>query len=176
MQPTMPMSMPMQEYTPYEANNTKHHLEKCYPEVYKVIYPMVTNACQNTNGPVTEELVNNITDEIYFAVEAETEVKLNINLTNTVKTKETDTKMKNVTVKKVENREETKEDRSRRRPRNTVLNDLIKVLVVRELIGGERAPVPPHRPPMPPHHNQRPPVGPPFPGGPGPGRPPFRPR
>ena len=49
--------------------------------------------------------------------------------------------------------------------RNNFLRDLIRILILKEIIGGGNRP----RPPMPPH-----PPRPPFPGGPG-GRPPFPP-
>lgn len=49
--------------------------------------------------------------------------------------------------------------------RNNFLRDLIRILILKEIIGGGNRP----RPPMPPH-----PPRPPFPGGSG-GRPPFPP-
>ena len=61
----------------------------------------------------------------------------------------------------IENRGEDRQFRNRN------LRDLIKILLIRELLGGIRNP---GRPPMPP---PRPPMRPPFPGGPG--RPPFGP-
>ncbi len=67
--------------------------------------------------------------------------------------------------------EKVKENRGEDRQfRNKGLQDLIRILLIRELLGR-----PGNRPPMPPH---RPPMRPPFPpGGPGQGpRPPIMPR
>ena len=67
----------------------------------------------------------------------------------------------------------SKEDRQ---IRNQGLQDLIKILLIRELInnsGFRPRPPAPSRPPVPPPHPPRPPRPPRPPMGPGPGRPPF---
>ena len=109
-------------------------LENCYPEIYTIVYPMVQRACIQNTRPITRELIDNMTDEIYFAIE-DKEMLEN------------------------RNKEEKGEDRQIRR--NTNLNDLIRILILRELLGrpgfpGGRPPRP--RPPRPP---MRPTMGPP---------------
>ena len=109
-------------------------LENCYPEIYTIVYPMVQRACSQNTRPITRELIDNMTDEIYFAIE-DKEMLEN------------------------RNKEEKGEDRQIRR--NTNLNDLIRILILRELLGrpgfpGGRPPRP--RPPRPP---MKPPMGPP---------------
>lgn len=162
----------------YRASTENNMLENCYPEIYKIIYPMVTTACKNNTMPITTQLVENMTDEIYSAVESNTEIGINITLKNQVKT--TQNRENNIkqgtqrdvkantnmsTKKEVENRGEDRQFRNRN------LRDLIKILLIRELL--ENLGFPPQRPPVPP----RPPVRPPFPGGPAPGpRLPFMPR
>ena len=109
-------------------------LENCYPEIYTIVYPMVQRACSQNTRPITRELIDNMTDEIYYSIE-DKEMLEN------------------------RNKEEKGEDRQIRR--NTNLNDLIRILILRELLGrpgfpGGRLPRP--RPPRPP---MRPPMGPP---------------
>lgn len=126
-------------------------LESCYPDIYRIVYPMVQRACNQNTRPITRELIDNMTDEIYFAIE--------------------DKEM-------LENRD--KEDTSkitedRQIRRNTNLNDLIRILILRELLGrpgfpGGRPPRPPMNPPRPP---MRPPMGPPPRPQPRPGMGPF---
>ncbi len=136
----------------YNMTNYRHmeqnaELESCYPDIYKVVYPMVTKACANNTKPVTSALIDELTNEIFLAVENE-------NTNN---------------VKKEPIRENRGEDRQFR---HGGLQDLIRILLIRELLG-RPGNFPPNRPPlMPP----RPPMRPPFPGGPGPGRPPVMPR
>ena len=148
--------------------NTNQEIEECYPEIYKIVYPMVRNACAKNTKPITRRLIDEITNEIYLSIESNNEVNININLQNEVQHTGNRSKvassneMKNVTSSAkvdsttVEKRIENKEDRQ---IRNRGLNDLIIILLIRELLG---------RPGF---------IGPrpPFPGGPG-GRPPMRPR
>ena len=115
-------------------NIQMQELENCYPEIYTIVYPMVQRACSQNTRPITRELVDNMTEEIYFAIE-DKEMLEN------------------------RNKEEKGEDRQIRR--NTNLNDLIRILILRELLGrpgflGGRPQRP--RPPRPP---MRPPMGPP---------------
>ena len=109
-------------------------LENCYPEIYTIVYPMVQRACSQNTRPITRELIDNMTDEIYFAIE--------------------DKEM-------IENRNKEEKGEDRQIRSNTNLNDLIRILILRELLGrpgfpGGRPPRP--RPPRPP---MRPPMGPP---------------
>ena len=115
-------------------NIQMQELENCYPEIYTIVYPMVQRACSQNTRPITRELIDNMTDEIYYSIE-DKEMLEN------------------------RNKEEKGEDRQIRR--NTNLNDLIRILILRELLGrpglpGGRPPRP--RPPRPP---MRPPMGPP---------------
>lgn len=146
----------------YMGREGNSELEECYPEIYKIVYPMVRKACSENTKPITRELVEELTNEIFLTVESNEPVNLNINLTNEVN-------------KTVQNRNTSKEEvkeihrNSETRQSNFLLNDLIRVLIIRELLGrpGFRPPFPGNRPPF---HPGRPP----FPG-PGP-RPPMRPR
>lgn len=154
--------------TNYRQNMNHRELEDCYPEIYKIIFPMVTKTCDSIQEPITKELVEQLTDNIYFAIEGNDEVNININLTNEVGGN-TSTSRENRQTKT-----EEKQERETRSPRpvNRNLRDLIKILLLRELLNrpGNRPPVRPPRPPFPGG-----PGRPPFPGGPGPGRPPMRP-
>ena len=104
-------------------------LENCYPDIYRIIYPMVQRICEKNNRKtLTRELIDNMTNEIYFAIE--------------------DKEM-------IENREKEEKPENRQIVRNTNLNDLIRILILRELLwrpGGRppymRPPRPPMRPPM----------------------------
>lgn len=149
-------------------------LEECYPEIYKIIYPMVTQRCSRVTTPITKEMIDEMTDEIYSAIEVNNEINLNINLTNETtnynRSEIRNTTKENKTIKdgETENRGEN------RQFRNNNLSDLIRILLIRELIGrpGFSQNRPP-RPGRPPFFNGRPPFqG----GGPRPVRPPMMPR
>lgn len=143
-------------------------LEDCYPEIYRIVYPMVESRCRNVTQPITRELVDSMTNEIYLAIEGNEEVQININLGNTVRATEENRNLANMSKKDItaENRDMSRqqglEENRQRRPFNRNLNDLIRILIIRELLRRRR-----RRP-------GRPPMRPPFPGRPP--RPPMRPR
>ena len=146
-------------------------LENSYPEIYKIVYPMVSKKCENVRmDSFSRDDIDNMVDEIYYALEEKQETRVNINLTNDTSNMRTtnNTKMQN---KKPEvNVSESNGKETENRQFNTGLRDLIQILLIRELLNRPR---PPFRPPMPnpPGPGPRPPMRPPF--RPGPGRPPF---
>ena len=123
------------------------NIEECYPEIYRIIYPMVQKACMQNTNPVTKEVVDQITQEIYNNIEAENVINLNINLSNEVRNNGS-LNDGNESVAS-ENREENRvEDRVIPGRRNFLLNDLIRILLVRELSGRPGRPGLRPRPPM----------------------------
>ena len=140
-------------------NMQNEELEECYPEIYKIVYPMVQNACMRNTMPVTRELIDSMTDEIYFAVED--------NEICEVRSKEENSE-------KVSKQTEGNNEDRQRIIRNRTLNDLIRILLLRELLGRPgfpnrpgfpgrpprpRPPRPPMRPPMRPQPRPRPGMG-----------------
>lgn len=160
----------------YSSRNSTMKMEELYPEIYKLIYPMVKKACTQMNRSLDEELLENMTDEIYNNIEADNIISLNVNIgnqtaennrteSNTSPTNNNRTNTHNVQ----HNGNEKLEAREDRQSRNNPIRDLIKILLIRELIDrpGNRPPRPyPPRPPMPPR-----PPRPGFPGNPPPSRP-----
>ena len=149
---------------------TDTDLESCYPEIYKIVYPMVCKKCDDVRMPVTNEDIENMTDEIYFALEGRAEVQLNINLGNEVRSSE---KSSPNTTRAVDKKPEVKvsdtsSEKRETRQFNRGLRDLIQILLIRELLRRRRRP---GRPPMPrpPMPGPRPPMRPPFRPGFGPG-------
>ena len=102
-------------------------LERMYPDVYRVVYPMVRSACDNVRMPITEEMLDNMTDDIYDRVEADG--RINVEISFEVRSEES---------------QETRQPRPRRR--NRFLRDLIRILLLRELLGRRRRPRFPIRP------------------------------
>ena len=156
-----------------ESNLETSRLESCYPDIYNLVYPMVKKACSQNNRALSSDLVDELTNEIYNAIEDDS---LNENRTNERQNKSIDMKTGSKSIENKTNlsRQETvlKEDRQ---IRNQGLQDLIKILLIRELINNSgfrpRPPAPPRPPvPPPPPRPGRPPRP---PMGPGPGRPPF---
>ncbi len=141
-------------------------LSAFYPEIYKIIYPMVCKACNvNSNRELTKELLEQMCDEIYRNVEPEQEQ--DISTRNQAPLKNGDVRNPNA--------KEPVSPAKETRQTNFLLRDLIRILLLREW-GRPARPV--QRPPFP---GGRPPMGPGGPGNmqpprPGPnGRPPMSP-
>ena len=136
------------------TNTNEEALNEFYPEIYKLLYPMVCKICnQNTQREITKDLVDKMTDEIYVNFEAE-ERPVQNNMR---------TPLKNGDVRNPN----AKEPEVRQTPggRNFLLRDLIRILILRELVrpnnrppfpGPGRPPMPQPRPPMSPGGNQPP--------------------
>ena len=146
----------------YESENNCEYIstnvDSMYPEIYRIIYPMICKACMAVNENVTEDLVSRITNEVYMNVEHMEEAQQNRSSSITVGPNKSS---KNDTLSKSQNSINSVSNArgQETRQRNPLLRDLIRILVLRELIGN---PGRPNRP--------RPPFGrPPF--GPGPRNP-----
>ena len=166
-----------------------------YPDIYKIINPMVCKICKANSKPITRELVEQMTDEIYLNIENDTTIEedvvnVRVNLpptkpesnSNNRQVRTRDLNNENISSKKMkDNRQENVNnandlnkvgDSQNRiiRPfrKNNTLRDLIKILILNQLLGGRRPHIPnPPRPPFPGNPGPRP--------GPGP-RPPIQPR
>ncbi len=146
-----------------QMQNRIQEKKEWYPEIYKVVYPMVCKACDEQGGnEITEDAVENITNVIYTNLEIG-----DVNLTgNDIKTQSQELRNGDVPNPRVKIQEQ-REVRGMKQ-NNPILKDLIRILVLREFF--DRRPPKPPRPPFP--GNQRPP----FPGGPGMVPPPPMPR
>ena len=163
------MNTYMQNEIP-ESQMTEEELEECYPDIYRVVYPMVKKMCLRNTKPITKKLIDDMVNEIYVNTEPNDSININVNVGNTSKINNvsSDRDIKSVTSRpevKSEVRDVRSDSRQKEtRQRNFLLNDLIRILVLRELL--DRPGIPGNRPP------QRPPMRPPYPDP----RPPMRPR
>ena len=157
------------------SRNIAMDIESMYPEIYKIIYPMIQKACMQNNRPITEDVLDEMTSDIYNNIEADNIVNLNIDIVNnrneksstqpnssqskeTSENRNSQVNTKNITTS-VQNREY--------RQMNNPIRDLIRILLIRELVGGRPGTRPPR--PFPPEPRPFPPR-PPRPPMPGPGR------
>lgn len=116
--PDTRMTNQMQYQNMYQSDDD---LEKMYPDTYRVVYPMVVSACNmvNMNAPITEEMVDSMTDDIYDRAEADGRISIDINI-------------------EVDNRENNDVRQRMPRRRNRFFRDFIRVLLLRELLRRRR--------------------------------------
>ncbi len=151
------------------------NIEDLFPDIYKIINPMVCKICANNTRPITNDLIEQMTMEIYNNIEADEINIVNVN----IETREANNS-KTVNKKQIEDRDvkelknqdknENRDFKETRQPRpnNPLLRDLIRILILNQLFGGGFFPGrPPIRPPFPgpgtPGRPPRPPMRPPFP-------------
>lgn len=115
----------IQEVNMQEINNL-------YPDIYRIVYPMVQKACSRRNVITIDSVqLNEMVEEIYSNIEPREEM-----------VRGEETTQKNGDVKNPRAKE------TRRPNNNYLLRDLIRILVIRELLqGGWQGGVMP-RPPM----------------------------
>ena len=121
---------------PRNSSYESMDLEGLYPDIYRMIQPMVQKVCMRATGVINEELINSMTDEVYNAMSEETRSS-------------TDTKRSGTDVRT--NNSQTIRRVEEPRQNNYLLRDLIRILIIKELL--RRRP-------------GRPPIGPGYPGGP----------
>lgn len=126
--------------------NRSVDLESLYPEIYKIIYPMVQKACLQITGQIDASLLDNLTNDIYNNLEGENVVNLNINIENT-KNESTDSNNSSNTRNSSSKQEKRQINNPIQETRqiNNPIRDLIKILLIRELLRRQR----PNRPPRP---------------------------
>lgn len=104
--------------------NQSCNLEYLYPDSYKVIYPMVVASCRNVTMPIAEDTIERMVSDIYDKAVSNTKISVSLTAETTNRESSEDRQMPN---------------RPPRKPRrNPFLNDLIRILILRELIGGGR--------------------------------------
>ena len=65
-------ALPVQyEYVGIEPS-VDEEINNLYPEIYKLLNPMVCKICESNTKPITRELLEQMTDEIYLNIESET--------------------------------------------------------------------------------------------------------
>ena len=153
-----------------QNNLTEAEMKALYPDSYNIIYPLVCKACEANNEPISKSVVDKMTDDVYKLVERnETVVNIKIEAQNRENSRVSARQemKRELTPKRTPIKTETRETRQ---PKNPLLRDLIKILILQRLFGGGAITPPRPMPPRPPF----PPVGPgrpPFSGG----RPPYGP-
>ncbi len=132
--------------------DVKNDFEQFYPEIYRIIAPMVKKACSGASIVPNEQVIDRLVEEIYTAIENDNVIALNINLENETKKVEYENRRVNNSYNQNVNRNKNlntniakREDRGVRRKNNT-LSDLIRILIIRELTDN-KYPVKPNYPP-----------------------------
>lgn len=97
-------------------------LERMYPDTYRIVYPMVVSSCNMVTTPVTEDMLNRMTDDIYDRAAADPRINIDINIEIESRENSNDRQLSDFSM------------RRRPRRRNRFFRDLIRILLLRELL------------------------------------------
>ncbi len=109
-------------YSPYHntyetmSKNIKE-IENMYPEIYKIVYPIIQKICNQSSRPISENNLDELTDYIYNIIETD----------NTLNSSDT---VPNI----IDEKESVQSNNRENRKNPTYIKDLIKILLIRELI------------------------------------------
>lgn len=140
-------------YFPYRSgiNNTnENRYESLYPEIYKILKPMVRKVCDNPKyGNISNDTIEIMANEIYTNVESDINV-VNVNINTQEAESSGNLSRKEMNISQNDN----KNDETRKCCGNPTLKDLIKIMIIKQLLenNNNRPPIGPRPPfPRPPH-------------------------
>lgn len=123
---------------PQETINIQAERDEWYPEIYRIVYPMVRKSCDDIgNNEITEQLIDKMTNDIYINLEVEEREE-----------KVPKQELRNGDVRNPRAKEP--EIQTRQQQSNSSLRDLIRILLLREFFDRRRPQRPPMNPPRPP--------------------------
>ena len=148
---------------PYRNTINEINYDDLYPDIYKILKPMIKKICDNPNyRSITNETLEAMTTEIYNNIESDINL-VNINITTSPNSSELTReaeKSKNInnntrnTVNANKVSSSSNKEVTRQCCGNPTLRDLIKILILNQLLNNNanrppRPPVPPRPPIMP---------------------------
>ncbi len=166
------------------VNNCRmDEIDDLYPDMYKKVYPIVCKECNTNTMPITREILEQMTDNVLNQIEINLKIQTNVKMetikeTNTnsrlsmgsargqetnLRTQELNQRSKQTNLQEkaanlIQDETNNRSDSEDRSWKNNTLRDLIKILILRELIDRGRFPnKPPFFPPRPPMQGTRPP-------------------
>ena len=101
---------------PQQTNRNNETLEECYPDIYKLVYPMVQKACTQNTRNLSNELIDDMTDEIYFAIEDDN-LNRSLEQSNLVDTANNTSAKRKIDKKLVQNKQENRDINKGKRKR-----------------------------------------------------------
>ncbi len=138
--PAVPMQNNMMFQNPGLIPNTYSaiNLRNLYPSIYKILSPVITRVVSNNNQPITDDLLNNMTDTVFNIVEGQIDLKTETKRTSPNENQQQNSSSNNLGARTSEpvrqNSQMQQADDSRSTTCDTLLKDLIKILIIKELL------------------------------------------
>lgn len=140
-------------YFPYRSGNSytnENRYENLYPDIYRILKPMIKKICNDcNNSDISEDTLEKMSTEIYNNIESEINV-VNVNITTTREAENRKNVVSSRNNMKV-SQNQSKDEPLRTCCGNPTLKDLIKILILNQLLENNS-----NRPPMPPRPHFQP--------------------
>lgn len=154
------------------TNNEVARIKRMYPEIYVILKPMIEKTVnENSSREITEEVINEMTNKVYDAVEEDMSISPRQVSNNSINTENKNRNINQaVQVSAATSTSAGSKISARRpnnRPGNPTLRDLIRILIINRILDNffkNNRPGVDNRPPRPPQRpDNRPPMIPPMP-------------
>ena len=121
------------------------NINNLYPSIYRILNPVISRVVLNNNQPITEDLLNNMTDTVINIVDGQLEFgddKIQNNTNNQNQQSNANSSNNNTTNNSLsrssesnrQNNQTTQTSNSRNSRNDSLLRDLIKILILKELL------------------------------------------
>ena len=129
----------------FSNNMQVQNLNTLYPSIYRILNPVVSRIVLSNNQPITDELLNNMTDTVFNIVEGQIDlgddqVQGNNRIDNqSVSANSSSSSSNNSSPNRVAettrlNNQNTQTSNSKHNRNDSILRDLIKILIIKELL------------------------------------------
>lgn len=129
-----------------------NQLQEYYPEIYRIINPVVYEICDKRSLELTKEALDIMVNEVYSRIENDKEIMSKLNIENRSidnVNHRIDNRVNNLNIRK-----NIEDENRNKRLYNQLLKDIIKIMIINKLIENKK-----HQRPQ----NIRPPIRPQFP-------------
>lgn len=118
------------------------NLNNLYPSIYRILNPVVSRVVLNNNQPISEDLLNNMTDTVFNIVEGQVDLgddqvqRNNSNENQISSNTSSNTSVNNNSSARTteNNRQQSTQTSFRNNRGESLLRDLIKILIIKELL------------------------------------------
>lgn len=122
------------------------NLNNLYPSIYRILNPVVSRVVLNNNQPITDEMLNNMTDTVFNIVEGQIDLgddqaqgnnrsdNQSINANSSSNTLNNNSSSSRTAESARLNNQNIQTSNARHNRNDSLLRDLIKILIIKELL------------------------------------------
>lgn len=127
----------------YSNNMQVQNLNSLYPSIYRILNPVISRIVSNNNQPITEDLLNNMTDTVFNIVEGQMDFgddqvqgsnRVDNQSTNSSNNTSNNNSLNRSNESGKSNNQNAQTSNTRHYKNDSLLRDFIKILIIKELL------------------------------------------